>query len=102
MPSDTSTISNDYEQGVGRTLYGLMRSAGDQLEDLVDKVSEWRRPQRKHIIPFTCVNVSYSVASNAQATHKLEHKVSRTATSSFSDFNKRRTSGLRVFSQINE
>ncbi|KAH8797808.1 hypothetical protein DL96DRAFT_898131 [Flagelloscypha sp. PMI_526] len=42
IASDTSTITYDYEQGVGRTLYGLLRSAGGRLEVLVDRM---RRPQ---------------------------------------------------------
>ncbi|KAH8834520.1 hypothetical protein DL96DRAFT_1580834 [Flagelloscypha sp. PMI_526] len=42
ITSDTSTITYDHEQGVGRTLYGFMRSAGDLVEAFIDRL---RRPQ---------------------------------------------------------
>ncbi|KAH8826620.1 kinase-like domain-containing protein [Flagelloscypha sp. PMI_526] len=39
LASDTSTISNDFEQGVGRTMYGIMRSAGTRVEGLLDRLT---------------------------------------------------------------
>ncbi|KAH8823729.1 hypothetical protein DL96DRAFT_1558633 [Flagelloscypha sp. PMI_526] len=43
--SDTSTISHDYQQGVRRSLYGIMRSAGARLEQRVDVFREGRTRQ---------------------------------------------------------
>ncbi|KAH8823672.1 hypothetical protein DL96DRAFT_1615198 [Flagelloscypha sp. PMI_526] len=47
VTSDSSTITYDHQQGVGRTVYGLMRSAGDRVEVLAGILSTWRR-QGKH------------------------------------------------------
>ncbi|KAH8823673.1 hypothetical protein DL96DRAFT_234617 [Flagelloscypha sp. PMI_526] len=43
VTSDSSTITFDHQQGVGRTVYGLMRSAGDRFEIFAGIISTWRR-----------------------------------------------------------
>ncbi|KAH8823670.1 kinase-like domain-containing protein [Flagelloscypha sp. PMI_526] len=42
LASDSSTISWDSEQGLGRSVYGLMRFAGNRVEVLVNNMSTWR------------------------------------------------------------
>ncbi|KAH8825711.1 hypothetical protein DL96DRAFT_1557319 [Flagelloscypha sp. PMI_526] len=59
-PSDSSTITNEYDQGVGRTMYGLFRSAGLKIEVLADRLAT-KRPKRlndglfQEILPFTAL-----------------------------------------------
>ncbi|KAH8823667.1 hypothetical protein DL96DRAFT_1818469 [Flagelloscypha sp. PMI_526] len=50
VASDSSTITYDYQQGVGRTVYSLMRSAGDRVEVFADRVSTWRRPSKPNLL----------------------------------------------------
>ncbi|KAH8813854.1 hypothetical protein DL96DRAFT_1625540 [Flagelloscypha sp. PMI_526] len=44
LASDTSTISHDHEQGVGRSLYGIIRYAGARLEHGVE-ILRGRKPE---------------------------------------------------------
>ncbi|KAH8798390.1 hypothetical protein DL96DRAFT_1639277 [Flagelloscypha sp. PMI_526] len=52
-PSDTSTISNDFEQGVGRIVYGFTRRTGRRVESLADKIGQHLARRSKGVLKST-------------------------------------------------
>ncbi|KAH8823669.1 hypothetical protein DL96DRAFT_1615193 [Flagelloscypha sp. PMI_526] len=74
LPSDTSTISHDHEQGVGRTVHGFMRAAGNKVEVVIDKVSTWRAEVRVSASDQTSI-LSLSNESSQRKLHRRWKKI---------------------------